>query len=66
MRTLLIAGTVAPLGGVGNLFPIAAVGNDGATKKASPSVLHVIAWTTNYRSADSCNEHAPADQYEDL
>jgi hypothetical protein len=52
--------------GVGNLFPIAGVGNDGATKKSSPSVLYRVDDQLNNRSADSCNEHATADQYEDL
>jgi hypothetical protein len=42
MRMLLIAGTVAHLDG-GNLFPAAADGKDGATKKRSfPPLRHVI------------------------
>jgi hypothetical protein len=36
MRKLLIAGTVAPLRGGGNLFATAAIGNDGATKRSRP------------------------------
>jgi hypothetical protein len=38
MWMLLIAGTVAQLGGGGNLFPTTAAGYDGATKKGARSI----------------------------